>query len=75
MFKNRFFNTLGHFNQFDIIYVMLLGHTICLLQMPPNISSGYQLKCSLANNEETMKTPDEMPQNAAFHQGLHCLLG
>ena len=25
---------------------------------------------TLANSED----PDEMPQNAAFHQGLHCLL-
>ena len=25
---------------------------------------------TLANNEN----PDEMPHNAAFHQGLHCLL-
>ena len=25
---------------------------------------------SLANSED----PDEMPHNAAFHQGLHCLL-
>ena len=25
---------------------------------------------TLANNED----PDEMLQNAAFHQGLHCLL-
>ena len=27
--------------------------------------------CSLANSED----PDEMQHNAAFHQGLHCLLG
>ena len=26
--------------------------------------------CTLANSED----PDEMPQDAAFHQGLHCLL-
>ena len=26
--------------------------------------------CSLANSEDL----DEMAQNAAFHQGLHCLL-
>ena len=26
--------------------------------------------CSLANSED----PDEMQHNAAFHQGLHCLL-
>ena len=26
--------------------------------------------CTLANSED----PDEMPHNAAFHQGLHCLL-
>ena len=25
----------------------------------------------MANSED----PDEMPHNAAFHQGLHCLLG
>ena len=25
---------------------------------------------TLANSED----PDEMPHNAAFHQGLHCLL-
>ena len=27
-------------------------------------------RSTLANNED----PDEMPHNAAFHQGLHCLL-
>ena len=26
--------------------------------------------CTLANSED----PDEMQHNAAFHQGLHCLL-
>ena len=27
--------------------------------------------CTFANSED----PDEMLHNAAFHQGLHCLLG
>ena len=31
---------------------------------------GYMQTCTLANCED----PDEMPHNAAFHQGLHCLL-
>ena len=29
------------------------------------------LYCTLTNSED----PDEMPQNVAFHQGLHFLLG
>ena len=32
--------------------------------------AGNPLTGTLANSED----PDEMPHNAAFHQGLHCLL-
>ena len=31
--------------------------------------SGYQLTGTLVKSED----PDEMPHNAIFHQGLHCL--
>ena len=32
--------------------------------------TGYSKLSTLANSED----PDEMPHDAAFHQGLHCLL-
>ena len=32
--------------------------------------TGNPLMCTFTNSED----PDEMPHNAAFHQGLHCLL-
>ena len=33
------------------------------------LHSGYCLKCTFANSEDL----EEMPHNAAFHQGLHYL--
>ena len=39
---------------------ILNGQTLCILETPK----------TLANSEDT----DEMQHNAAFHQGLHCLL-
>ena len=35
------------------------------------LNTGNPLKTTLASSED----PDEMLHNAAFHQGLHCLLG
>ena len=35
------------------------------------VNSVYLPTGTLANSED----PDEMPHNAAFHQGLHCLHG
>ena len=34
------------------------------------LETGNPLTSILANGED----PDEMPHNAVFHQGLHCLL-
>ena len=45
---------------------MYLSHTCHAL----TIYFGCRLTGTLANSED----PDEMPHEAAFHQGLHCLL-
>ena len=52
-------STLSHPHDASILLVKL---TLCILEIP----KGF----FLANSED----PDEMPQNRALHQGLHCLL-
>ena len=42
---------------------------MCKIIVNPLYTGNYQT-CTLANSED----PDEMPQNVAFHLGLHCLL-
>ena len=43
---------------------------MCYVDMINPLYAGNVWAGTLANSED----PDEMPQNATFHQGLHCLL-
>ena len=48
-----------------IVYVMTL-----FIIVNPWFTSDFKIMSTLTNSED----PDEMTHNAAFHQGLHCLL-
>ena len=54
-----------------VLYCLPMSHKkdAILIWVNP-LYSGYLYLGSLANSED----PDEIQHNAAFHQGLHCLL-
>ena len=61
---------------------MLIMYHMCLTVCPLDVLSIFMKNssstlCMLVTSISTLANsdnPDEMPQNVAFHQGLHCLL-
>ena len=58
----KFFSTALHFLRLHVLNLGLAGQGLLL--------TVFLVQGILANSED----PDEMSQNVAFHQGLHCLL-
>ena len=65
---------LGHLGYSAVTYMYL----IMILRTYPFIISKLLIKLHLLRNTPRTSTNsedlDEMPNNAAFHHGLHCLL-
>ena len=53
-----------------MILVLYIVSKFVISQILPFVHTSDSQMSTLANNED----PDKMPYNAAFHQGLHCLL-